>query len=72
MQAELDALRVRIDESQGQQLLSMARTYLRRGEKASARYVLRRLMSDHPRSTAAQVAIDMLTERGWLEEGGGA
>ncbi|MFI4882473.1 MAG: tetratricopeptide repeat protein [Phycisphaerales bacterium JB064] len=72
VQAELDALRVRIDESQGQQLLSMARTYLRRGEKASARYVLRRLMSDHPRSTAAQVAIDMLTERGWLEEGGGS
>lgn len=72
VQAELDALRVRIDESQGRQLLVMAEVYLKRGEKASARYVLRRLLSDHPRTTAAQDALDILSDRGWLREGDGA
>lgn len=70
VQAELDALRVRIDESQGQQLLVMAQTYLRRDEKASARYVLRRLLREHPRTTAAQEALDILRRRGWLEGNG--
>lgn len=69
VQAELDALRVRVDESQGQQLLEMARVYLLRNENASARYVLRRLLRDHPRTTAAQEALDMLRDRGWLREG---
>ncbi|OAB57106.1 hypothetical protein AY599_25425 [Leptolyngbya valderiana BDU 20041] len=69
VQAELDALRVRIDESQGQQLLQMAEVYLLRGEKASARYVLRRLLRDHPRTTAAQDALEVLRQRGWLREG---
>lgn len=69
VRAELDALRVRIDESQGKHLLVTAQVYLKRGEKASARYVLRRLLSDHPRTTAAQEAIDMLRDRGWLREG---
>jgi len=68
VQAELDALRVRIDESQGQQLLGMAEVYLLRDEKASARYVLRRLLRDHPRTTAAQEAMEMLQARGWLPE----
>ncbi|MEQ8317759.1 MAG: tetratricopeptide repeat protein [Phycisphaerales bacterium] len=72
VQAELDSLRVRIDESQGQQLLQMARVYLKRDEKASARYVLRRLLSEHPRTTAAQEAIDTLRSRGWLRPGEGA
>ncbi|UYV12774.1 MAG: hypothetical protein NCW75_00445 [Phycisphaera sp.] len=69
VRAELDALRVRIDESQGKHLLVTAQVYLQRGEKASARYVLRRLLSDHPRTTAAQEAIDMLRDCGWLREG---
>ncbi|MFI4917883.1 MAG: tetratricopeptide repeat protein [Phycisphaerales bacterium JB060] len=69
VQAELDALRVRVDESQGQQLLEMAQVYLLRDENASARYVLRRLLRDHPRTTAAQEALDMLRDRGWLREG---
>jgi len=68
VQAELDALRVRIDESQGQQLLGMARVYIKRDEDASARYVLRRLLTDHPRTVAAQEALDMLDDRGWLGE----
>lgn len=72
VQAELDALRVRIDESQGRQLLVTAEIYLKRGEKASARYVLRRLLSDHPRTTAAQDALDILRDRGWLREGEGS
>lgn len=71
VQAELDSLRVRIDESQGQQLLQMARVYLVRDEKASARYVLRRLLIEHPRTTAAQEAIDTLRKRGWLRPGDG-
>lgn len=69
VQAELDALRVRIDENQGQQLLGMAKVYLLRDEKASARYVLRRLLSDHPRTTAAEEGLDILRERGWLAGG---
>jgi tetratricopeptide (TPR) repeat protein len=72
VQAELDSLRVRIDESQGQQLLVMAQAYLKRGEKASARYVLRRLVGDHPRTTAAQDALDVLRDRGWLQDGAGS
>ncbi|GIW73925.1 MAG: hypothetical protein KatS3mg103_0447 [Phycisphaerales bacterium] len=68
VQAELDALRVRIDESQGLQLLEMARVYLLRGEHASARYVLGRLLRDHPRTTAAQQALDLLERRGWLDD----
>lgn len=71
VQAELDSLRVRIDESQGQQLLQMAEVYLLRDEKASARYVLRRLLRDHPRSTAARSALDILRDRGWRREGEG-
>lgn len=71
VQAELDGLRVRIDENQGQQLLGMAKVYLLRDEKASARYVLRRLLSDHPRTTAAEEGLDILRERGWLTEGMG-
>ena len=72
VQAELDALRVRIDESQGQQMLETAKVYLLRDEKASARYVLRRLLGDHPRSTAAQDALEILRERGWLADGAGS
>ena len=72
VQAELDALRVRIDESQGQQLLGMARVYILRDEDASARYVLRRLLSDHPRTVAAQEALDLMRERGWIDEGQGS
>ncbi|MCW5758054.1 MAG: tetratricopeptide repeat protein [Phycisphaeraceae bacterium] len=69
VQAELDALRVRIDESQGQQVLGMARVYLLRNEKASARYVLRRLLRDHPRTTAAREGLEILRDRGWLSAG---
>lgn len=69
VQAELEALRVRIDESQGQQVLGMARVYLLRDEKASARYVLRRLLRDHPRTTAAREGLEILRERGWIAPG---
>ncbi|MEO1009247.1 MAG: tetratricopeptide repeat protein [Planctomycetota bacterium] len=68
VEAELDALRVRIDENQGRQMLSSARVYLLRGERAAARYVLRRLVAAHPRTTAAREAIAILDERGWLRE----
>lgn len=71
VRADLDALRVRIDENQGLQLLAKAKVYLKRAERASARYVLRRLLSDHPRTTAAQEALDILRDRGWLREGEG-
>lgn len=69
VQAELDALRVRIDESLGQQVLGMARVYLLRDEKASARFVLKRLLRDHPRTTAAREGLEILRERGWIEPG---
>jgi len=65
VQSELSALRVRIDENQGRQLLSQARVYLTRREPASARYVLGRLLRDHPQTTAAREALDIMERRGW-------
>lgn len=56
----------RIDDSLAARKLDAARWYLRRGDPASARFTLRRLLRDHPRSTAASKAIQLLEQRGWL------
>ncbi|MAY73698.1 MAG: hypothetical protein CMJ31_03060 [Phycisphaerae bacterium] len=58
----------RIDESAAQQMLDRARWYFRQKDEPSARFTLERLLRRHPRSTAAQIAIRTLEERGWLDD----
>lgn len=60
-----------IDESGAQQMLESARWYLQVHDEPSARLVLRRLVRSHPESGAAQQAVRMMTEKGWLEESTG-
>lgn len=63
-----EALLTRIDESGALQLLETARYYIRRGDPTSARYTLKRLLAKHPQTAAAQTALDMCMERGWIKE----
>jgi hypothetical protein len=62
-----DALLARIDESEAAQMLETSNWYLRRGDGASARFVLERLVRKHPRSLAASRALQILRTRGWME-----
>lgn len=61
-----DALLARLDESRGAQLLENAEWYLRRKDKVSARYTLKRLVAAHPRSVAAAHARVIMQEHGWV------
>jgi outer membrane protein assembly factor BamD (BamD/ComL family) len=56
-----------VDESAATHLLDTAKWYLRRGDEASARFTLRRLVRDNPRSAAAAEAVRVMTEHGWVE-----
>lgn len=58
----------RIDESLAQQTLLAAQWHLDREELAAGRYVLRRLVVRHAGTAAANEALAILTERGWLEQ----
>lgn len=60
-----ESLLARIDESAAAQMLDTARYYLRTGDPVSARFTLRRLVRNHPRSGAATRAREILDERGW-------
>jgi outer membrane protein assembly factor BamD (BamD/ComL family) len=55
-----------IDESAAQQVLDTARWYLKVDDEASARFVLARLIRRHPATDAADEALDMMLERGWV------
>jgi outer membrane protein assembly factor BamD (BamD/ComL family) len=55
-----------IDESAALQVLDTARWYLKVDDDTSARFVLARLIRRHPATDAADEAIDMMVERGWL------
>ncbi len=61
-----EALLARLDESRGAQLLENAEWYLRRKDKVSARYTLKRLVAAHPRSVAAAHARVIMQEHGWV------
>lgn len=63
-----DALEARLDESAGAQKLDTARWYLRRNDPVSARFTLRRLLRDHPRTVAASRAVQIMVERGWIDD----
>ncbi len=70
LQAQLagldDGLATRLDEGQAAQLLTTSQWYLDRGDPASARLTLRRLIQTHPRTGAAAKAYAYLDSRGWL------
>lgn len=55
-----------IDESAAQQVLDTARWYLKVEDEASARFVLARLVRRHPATDAADEALDMMLDRGWV------
>lgn len=63
-----DALIARIDESGGAQQLVVAQWYLTVGDEAAAAYTLRRLLRDYPGTVAGTRALQILEERGWLEQ----
>jgi outer membrane protein assembly factor BamD (BamD/ComL family) len=55
-----------IDESAAQQVLDTARWYLRVDDDASARFVLARLIRRHPATDAADEALDIMLNQGWV------
>lgn len=61
-----DALVARLDDSAADELLESARWYLRQDDEVSARFVLRRLLRERPRSAAAQDAYAFMLERKWI------
>ncbi|MFT5423988.1 MAG: hypothetical protein ACI89L_001780 [Phycisphaerales bacterium] len=58
----------RIDESAAQQMLQTARWYLRRGNQASAKFSMERLLIQHPASVAASDAAKTMIELGWIDQ----
>ena len=63
-----DALVARLDESAAAELLESARWYLKRGDAVSARYVLSRLVEKFPSTAAGALGLQVMTQRGWIEE----
>lgn len=63
-----DGLVVRLDESSAQEMLEQAKWYSSSGDDVSARFVYRRILSEHPRTTAAASALETLQAKGWALE----
>ncbi len=62
-----------IDESAAQQALDTAKWYLKTNDLPSAKFILARLLRRHPATIAADQALDLMLEYGWLsfdEQGG--
>lgn len=55
-----------IDESAAQQVLDTARWYLKVKDETSAKFILARLIRRHPVTDAADEAIVMMIDKGWL------
>lgn len=60
-----DALLVRLDESSALQLADQAEWYERRDDKVSMRYLLSRLVREHPRTAAAERALVAFEKNNW-------
>lgn len=60
-----DGLLTRLDESAGDELMESANWYLRRDDDISARYILKRLIREHPKTGAAQKALGLFEKHGW-------
>jgi outer membrane protein assembly factor BamD (BamD/ComL family) len=63
-----NALVVRLEESAAAQQLESAQWYLRVGDGPAGRLVLSRLIRDHTGTVAATKGLQILQERGWLED----
>ncbi|MBL4697311.1 MAG: outer membrane protein assembly factor BamD [Phycisphaerales bacterium] len=61
-----DGLDAWIDESAAQQVLDTARWYLRVDDITSTRFYLARLIRRHPATDAADEALDIMFDQGWL------
>ncbi len=59
------ALLTRIDESAAAQMLENARWYLQVDDEASARFVMGRLIKEHPGTIAADQALDTFNAKKW-------
>jgi tetratricopeptide (TPR) repeat protein len=62
-----DALVARLDESAAAQMYSSARWYLKRGDAAAGRLMLSRVTEAYAGTVAAQQALDVMLERGWVK-----
>ncbi|MDX2147556.1 MAG: outer membrane protein assembly factor BamD [Planctomycetota bacterium] len=60
-----DALLARLDESAAAQLLNTAEWYIRRSDAVSARLVVRRLISKHPGTAAAERGRQLARAQSW-------
>ena len=61
-----EGLNAWIDESAAQQVLDTARWYIKVNDEPSARFTLGRLVRRHPATDAADEALDIMLERGWV------
>ncbi len=61
-----DGLNAWIDESAAQQVLDTARWYIKVDDEPSARFTLARLIRRHPATDAADEALDIMLDRGWV------
>jgi outer membrane protein assembly factor BamD (BamD/ComL family) len=61
-----DGLDAWIDESAAQQVLDTARWYLKVDDHTSARFILARLIRRHPATDAADEAISIMIDNGWI------
>lgn len=59
------ALLTRLDESSAAQMLENARWYLKVDDEPSARFVMKRLLREHPGTIAADQAMKTAQEKGW-------
>jgi outer membrane protein assembly factor BamD (BamD/ComL family) len=64
-----EGLEAWIDESAAQQALDTARWYLKTDDPTSAKFILARLIRRHPATLAADEALDLMLEEGWLTFG---
>ncbi len=66
--ATIEAILVRVDNSAGQHMLEKAEWYLRVGDPSSAQFTLRRLLRRHPQTAAADEALRIMDDRGWIAD----
>lgn len=60
-----ESLLARLDESAAISRLETVKWYLKQGDGPSAKYVINRLIVDHPQTAAAREAFDIMEKQGW-------
>jgi tetratricopeptide (TPR) repeat protein len=61
-----ESMASRIDESLAAQYLDTASWYLKVKDKSSAKFALRRLIREYPQTLAAQHALNIMQQHGWI------